>query len=132
MNTEGTHRSLEMAIIDTVREPLIVLDGKLRAVVASRSFYQTFHVSREETEGCPFFELGNGQWDIPSLRELLMEILPQHTTIEDYEVLHDFPTIGFRAMLLNARAVFYEGNGSKNVLVAIEDVTKRREARSPR
>jgi two-component sensor histidine kinase len=126
MNTDGTHRSLEMAIVDTVREPLIVLDAELRAIVASRSFYQTFHVSREETEGYPFFELGNRQWDIPSLRKLLVEILPQHTTIEDYEVQHYFPTIGFRTMLLNARTVFYEGNGSTNVLVAVEDITKRR------
>jgi two-component sensor histidine kinase len=122
----GTHRSLEMAIVDTVREPLIVLDGALRAVVASRSFYRAFHVSREETEGCPFFELGNGQWNIPPLRKLLIEILPQQTTIEDYEVQHDFPSIGLRTMLLNARAVFYDGNNSTSVLVAIEDITKRR------
>jgi two-component sensor histidine kinase len=126
MNSAATHRSLEMAIVDTVREPLIVLDAALRAVVASRSFYQAFHVSREETEGHPFFELGNGQWNIAPLRKLLIEILPQHTTVEDYEVQHDFPAIGFRTMLLNARTVFYEGNNSTSVLVAIEDITMRR------
>jgi two-component sensor histidine kinase len=115
-----------MAIVDTVREPLIVLDDALRAIVASRSFYRAFQVSRGETEGCLFFELGNGQWNVPSLRKLLEEIIPQHTTIEEYEVQHDFPTLGHRIMLLNARKVFYEGNNSTSVLVAMEDVTERR------
>jgi len=124
-NTE-VRRSLEMAIVDTVREPLIVLDEALRAIVASRSFYRAFQVRREDTEGRPFFELGNGQWNIPSLRKLLEEIIPLHTTIEEYEVQRDFPTLGRRTMLLNARKVFYEGNNSTSVLVAMEDVTERR------
>jgi two-component sensor histidine kinase len=119
-------RSLEEAIVDTVREPLIVLDGELRIVVGSRSFYQAFNVTRQETEGHPLYELGDGQWNIPALRTLLEEIIPQHTTIEAYEVEHDFPTIGRRTMLLNARKVFYEGNNSTSLLVAIEDVTDRR------
>jgi len=119
-------RSLEEAIVDTVREPLIVLDGELRIVVGSRSFYQAFNVTRRETEGRPLYELGNGQWNIPALRELLEEIIPQHTTIEAYEVEHEFPTIGRRTMLLNARKVFYEGNNSTSLLLAIEDVTDRR------
>ena len=72
------------------------------------------------------YDLGNGQWNIPALRKLLEEIIPQHTTIEEFEVEHDFPTIGRRTMLLNARKVFYEGNNSTSLLVAIEDVTERR------
>jgi two-component sensor histidine kinase len=119
-------RSLEEAIVDTVREPLIVLDNALNVVVASRSFYRAFNVTPQETDGRPLYELGDGQWNIPSLRKLLEEIIPQHTTIEEFEVEHDFPTIGRRAMLLNARKVFYEGNGSTSLLVAIEDVTERR------
>jgi two-component sensor histidine kinase len=119
-------RTLEEAIVDTVREPLIVLDAALRVVVASRSFYRAFHVTREETVGRSLWELGNGQWNIPSLRKLLAEIIPRHTTIEAYEVAHEFPMIGRRAMLLNARTVFYEGNNSTSLLVAIEDVTERR------
>jgi two-component sensor histidine kinase len=119
-------RTLEEAIVDTVREPLIVLDAGLRVVVASRSFYRAFHVTREETVGRSLWELGNGQWNIPSLRKLLAEIIPRHTTIEAYEVAHEFPMIGRRAMLLNARTVFYEGNNSTSLLVAIEDVTERR------
>src|SRR5207302_3965791 len=74
----------------------------------------------------PLYELGDGQWNIPALRELLEDIIPHHTTIEAYEVEHDFPTIGRRTMLLNARKVFYEGNGSTSLLVAIEDITERR------
>ena len=87
-------RSLEEAIVDTVREPLVVLDDVLRVVVASRSFYRAFAVTSPETEGRLLHELGNGQWDIPALRELLTGVIPHHTTIEGFEVEHDFPTIG--------------------------------------
>ena len=126
MTVAKQRRSLEEAIVDTVREPLLVLDERLRVVVASRSFYRAFGVAPRETEGRLFYELGNGQWDIPALRELLTAVIPHHTTIEGFEVEHDFPTIGRRMMLLNARKVFYEGNNSTSLLVAIEDVTERR------
>jgi two-component sensor histidine kinase len=119
-------RSLDEAIVDTVREPLIVLDDALRVVAASRSFYRAFAVTREETEGRPLHELGTGQWDNPQLRGLLAQVIPHHTTIEEFEIEHDFPMIGRRTMLLNARKVFYEGNNGTNLLVAIEDVTARR------
>ncbi|HEX5321455.1 MAG TPA: histidine kinase dimerization/phosphoacceptor domain -containing protein [Stellaceae bacterium] len=126
MTVAKQRRSLEEAIVDTVREPLVVLDGAMRVVVASRSFYRAFGVGPRESEGRLFYELGNGQWDIPVLRELLTAVIPHHTTIEGFEVEHDFPTIGWRIMLLNARKVFYEGNNSTSLLVAIEDVTERR------
>lgn len=126
MTGTGHLSTLEKAIVDTIREPLIVLDGSLCVLVVSRSFCLAFGVTRQETEGRPLYELGNGQWNIPSLRKLLEEIIPRHTTIEAYEVEHDFPTIGHRTMLLNARKVFYEGSSSTNLLVAIEDVTERR------
>ena len=126
MSSAEHRRSLEEAIVDTVREPLIVLDDALRVVVASRSFYRAFDATRQETEGRPLYELGDGQWNIPGLRTLLEDIIPRHTTIEAYEVEKDFPTIGHRTMLLNARKVFYEGNNSTSLLVAIEDVTERR------
>src|SRR5207248_4412135 len=119
-------RSLEEAIVDTVREPLIVLDEAMRVLIASRSFYSAFQVTKQEAEGRSLFELGNGQWNIASLRERLGKIVPDHATIEGFEVEHDFPTLGQRTMLLNARKVFYEGNGSTSLLVAIEDVTERR------
>jgi two-component sensor histidine kinase len=126
MSSAEQRRSLEEAIVDTVREPLIVLDDALRVVVASRPFYRAFDATQQETEGRALYELGDGQWNIPGLRTLLEEIIPRHTTIEAYEVEKHFPTIGHRTMLLNARKVFYEGNNSTSLLVAIEDVTERR------
>src|SRR5947207_12948347 len=90
-------------IVDTVREPLLILDATLRVRSANRAFYQTFHVSKEETEGRLIYELGNGQWDIPDLRTLLEDIVPQSSVFDDFELEHAFPAIGRRVMLLNAR-----------------------------
>ena len=117
IGVEQQRRSLEEAIVDTVREPLIVLDDALRVVVASRSFYRAFAVTPAETEGRLLYELGNGQWDIPSLRQLLLDVIPQHTTVEEFEIDHDFASIGRRTMLLNARKIFYEGNGATSLNV---------------
>ena len=102
---QSKDEALEYAesIIDTVREPLITLDQDLRVVKVSRSFYEFFKVKPEETVGQLIYDLGNGQWDIPRLRELLETILPQKTAFDNYEVEHDFATIGRRIMLLNAR-----------------------------
>ena len=126
MTSAAQRRSLEEAIVDTVREPLIVLDEALRVLVASRSYYRAFDATRPETEGRPLYELGDGEWNIPALRKLLEDIIPYHTTIEEFEIEKDFNKIGHRTMLLNARKVFYEGNNSTSLLVAIEDVTERR------
>jgi two-component sensor histidine kinase len=125
LDSADGRRKLEHAIVDTVREPLVVLDGELRVVTASRSFYLAFKVTPDQVEGRLLYELGGGEWNIPALRKLLEEIIPQHTTMEEYEVEHDFPAIGRRTMLLNARKIFYEGN-STSLLLAIEDITQRR------
>ena len=90
------------SIINTVREPLIILDHDLRVITASRSFYEFFKVKPEETEGKLIYDPGNRQWNIPKLRKLLKDILPQKTTFDNYEVENDFTTIGRRVMLLNA------------------------------
>ena len=121
-------RSLAQAIVDTVREPLLVLDKELRVVAASRSFYLTFRVNREETHGQLLYSLGDRQWDIPALRTLLGKIVPEHAVLEDYQVEQKFPNIGHRTMLLNARKVFYEDNSHTTVLLAIEDITERKAA----
>ena len=121
-------RALAQAIVDTVREPLLVLDADLRVVAASRSFYLTFRVNRQDTQGRLLYALGDGQWDIPGLRALLEKIAPEHGVMEDYEVEHAFPGIGLRVMLLNARKVYYEGNNHTTILLAIEDITARRAA----
>ena len=125
--------SLAHAIVDTVREALIVLDRDLRVVAASRSFYQTFGANPQDTQGQLFYDLDNGQWNIPALRRFLEEVIPQHRAIEGYEVEHEFPTIGRRTMLLNARQIFEEEHpDSTLLLLAIEDITQRRDSCSRR
>lgn len=119
-------RALAQAVVDTVREPLLVLDRDLRVVAASRSFYVTFDVSHQDTQGRLLYDLGDGQWNIPALKALLEKILPEQTVLEDYEVEHEFPHIGRRIMLLNARRVFDEQEADTTLLLAIEDVTGRR------
>ena len=124
-----THgHSLAEAIVDAIREPLLVLDPGLRVITASRSFYRTFAVKPRKTEGRLLFELGDGQWNIPALRTLLEDIIRKRRTIEAFEVEHEFPTIGRRVMLVNARRVFDEDGSASAILLAIEDVTRRREA----
>jgi PAS domain S-box-containing protein len=119
--------SLAEAIVDTVREPLVVLDRDLRVIAASRSFYRTFAAEPENTQGRKFYELGDGQWNILALRTVLEDVIPKHRTVEAYEVEHEFPIIGRRVMLLNARQVFDEDGSATALLLAIEDVTQRRE-----
>ena len=118
--------TLAHAIVDTVRDPLVVLDHDLRVVAASRSFYKTFRLDRDEVRGHLLYEIDGGQWDIPELRELLGTISNGQATVEGYEVDRKFPAIGQRVMLLNARKVFYEKGAHSTVLLAFEDVTDRR------
>ncbi len=113
-------RELAAGIVDTVREPLIVLDGALCVVSASRSFYRRFHVAPEETVGRPLYELGNGQWDIPALRELLETVLPRDRSFEGYAVEHDFPFIGRCKMLLSARRIVGQTGDTQLILLAME------------
>src|SRR3984893_1257196 len=112
-------------IVDTVREPLLMLDTTLRVRSANRAFYQTFQVSSEETENRLIYELGNGQWDIPTLRTLLEDIIPTSSVFNDFELEHTFPTIGRRVMLLNARKL-QAGHHGELLVLAMEDVTERR------
>jgi two-component system CheB/CheR fusion protein len=116
----GEARKLAEAIIDTVREPLIVLDSALRIVSASRSFYERFHVTPDETVGRPLYELGNYQWNIPTLRELLETVLLRHRSFEDYVVEHEFPAIGRRKVLLSARRIVRKTKDAELILLAIE------------
>lgn len=116
---------LTQAIIDTIHEPLIVLDENLRIIVASRSFYKKFDISEEETKEKLLYELGNGEWDIPELRKLLKEVLTQGSVVKEYEVERDFPFLGLRTLNVNAREIRYE-NGRKKMLVSIFDITDQR------
>jgi chemotaxis protein methyltransferase CheR len=117
--------ALAEAIVDTVREPLLVLDHNLRVVAASRSFYLTFRANRQEVQGRPLYALGDGQWDIPQLRTALETIIFTDESLEAFEVDHDFPCIGRRTMVLNARRVYRSGGKIHQILLAIEDVTER-------
>ena len=123
---EGIALALSHAIIDTVRDPLLVLDQDQRIVAASRSFYQTFKLVGQDLRGSLIFDIDGGQWDIPELRELLETIAKDRATIEGYEVDREFPVIGRRIMLLNVRKVFYEKGAHSTVLLAFEDITDRR------
>ena len=123
-------QGLAERIIETVREPLLVLDGSLRIQQANRSFYRAFKVSPQITKNRLLYDLGNGQWNIPRLRTLLEEILPRNNFFNDFEVEHNFPNIGRKVMLLNARQLRQEG--VPRILLAIEDITKRRQAEAER
>src|SRR3954462_3434078 len=114
-------------IVDTVREPLLILDTTLRVRSANRAFYQTFHVTADETEGHLIYELGNGQWDIPDLRTLLEDIVPKSSVFDDFELDHTFPAIGRRVMLLNA-CKLQAGHHGELLVLAMEDVTERKRA----
>lgn len=114
--------SLAEEIFDTIREPMLVLDSNLRVKQANTSFYQHFHVDRNTTVGRLVYELGNGQWNIPALRELLEIVLPDHTVFNDYDVKHTFENLGPRTLLLNARRI----DDLQLILLAMEDITHRR------
>src|SRR3954466_7191641 len=114
-------------IVDTVREPLLIMDTTLRVQSANRAFYQTFHVSPEETVDRLIYQLGNGQWDIPALRTLLEDIVPKSSVFDDFELEHSFPVIGRRVMLLNARKL-QAGHHGELLVLAMEDVTARKRA----
>lgn len=119
-------RILAQAIVDTLREPLLVLDKELRVVAASRSFYKTFKLQRQDVQGLQIYTLAKGQWNIPELRLLLERILPQNAVMDAYEVERDFAGLGQRTMLLNARTVFHKNETGHLILLAIEDVTDAR------
>jgi two-component system, chemotaxis family, CheB/CheR fusion protein len=114
-------------IIRTIREPLVVLSGDLKVVSANPSFYRTFQVTPQEIEGQLLYNLGNREWDIPALRQLLEEILPKNTQVEDFMVEHEFPRTGHKRMLLNGRRIVHDDPKKQLILLAIEDVTNGKE-----
>ncbi len=121
-------RNFAEGIIKTVREPLVVLDKELKVITANSFFYKTFQVREPETEGRLIYELGNKQWDIPTLRGLLESILPEKESFFDFEMTHSFESIGERTMLLNAREIQRESKSNKMTLLAIEDITEQKQA----
>lgn len=115
-------------VVDVVREPVLILDHDLKVMAANESFYRMFQVEAKDTENKVVYELGNGQWNIPALKKLLENILPQNTFFKGFEVSHDFPTIGHKIMILNARQIHTQEKSASKlfppiILLAIEDVT---------
>ena len=127
---EETHPLSEgellLAVVETVRDPFLILEADLKVRFANESFLQTFQVTRQETDGRHVYDLGNGQWSIPALRKLLEEILPQQGRFSAFLVEHDFPSIGHKAMLLHARQVTLVGRAYSLILLAIEDITEKK------
>lgn len=115
-------------VVDIMREPFLILDKDLRVMAANDAFYRTFQVEEKDTEKKIVYDLGNGQWDIPDLRKLLENILPKNTFFKGFEVMHDFPLIGRKVMILNARRIYRENTNLETfppiILLAIEDVTE--------
>jgi two-component sensor histidine kinase len=131
MNLEDLYRLMRnghvqlQGIVDTAPDPVLVLDRDLVIESASRAFFQTFKVGRDETIGRHLYELGDGQWDIPELRILLEDVIPKSTAVLDYEVEHEFPGLGRRRMLLSARRLFHPDNTSRTLLLSMVDATER-------
>ena len=130
IDIDAAKRGLDFAeaIVETVREPLVILNQNLQVMKANRAFYDTFQAVPKETEERLIYDLGNGQWNIPELRELLENILPAHSTFRDFEVTHEFEHVGRKVMLLNASEVFNPNAQARTILLAIEDVTDRKQA----
>jgi two-component system, chemotaxis family, CheB/CheR fusion protein len=130
IDIDAAKRGLDFAeaIVETVREPLVILNQNLQVVKANKTFFETFHASLQETEGRLIYDLGDGQWDIPKLRELLESILPAHSTFRGFEVTHDFQHVGRKVMLLNASEIFNPNAQARTILLAIEDITERKQA----
>lgn len=116
-------------VVDVVREPILILDKDFIVMAANEAFYRTFQVEPGDTEKKIVYELGNGQWDIPSLRKLLEDVLPKNTFFKGFEVAHEFPHIGRKVMILNARQIYFKEDNTASevfpsiILLAIEDVT---------
>jgi len=115
-----------LTLADVARESFLILDADLRVISANLVFYQNFQVEPAQTEGKFLYELGNGQWDIPELRELLAEILPEKKVVKDYEVRHAFETIGEKTILLNARQI----DSVQLIILAMEDITVQNELKN--
>ncbi len=136
---ETTHKAVEhlwekswsyvKTVVDVVREPILILDKDLRIMAANDSFYRTFQVEAKDTQSKVVYELGNGQWNIPDLRKLLEDILPKNTFFKGFEVTHEFPFIGRKVMILNARQIHFKDDAISEsfppiILLAMEDVTE--------
>lgn len=122
---QGLTSELTGAILDTLREPIVILDKDLRVVVGSRAFYDKFGVDYGKIRGKEFAKLGNGEWNIPALLSLLSQIIPEKTKVEGYEVIHKFEDLGLRVMILNARSIKLNKK-NQDIFISLTDITEQR------
>ncbi|MFS2175323.1 sensor histidine kinase [Rhizobium pisi] len=113
-------------VVDTMTQPIVVLDHNLCVTNANNAFLRTFEVERDDILGESFFRLGNGQWEIADLRHLIASVIPKAAAVVGFEVTHDFPAIGQRTFLVDARRLIHPDNNSTNILILFDDVTERR------
>lgn len=116
-------------VVDVLREPVLILDKHFKVLAANEAFYKLFQVEQKETEGKIIYKLGNGQWDIPALRKLLEDILPKNTFFKGFEVEHEFPSIGHRTIILNARHIHSRDKTTSElfppiIMIAMEDISE--------
>ena len=116
-------------VVDVLREPVLILDKDFKVLAANEEFYKLFQVEQKDTEGKIVYKLGNGQWDIPALRKLLEDILPKNTFFKGFEVEHEFPCIGQRTIMLNARHIYSKDRTTSElfppiIMLAMEDVSE--------
>lgn len=116
-------------VVDVLREPVLILDKHFKVLAANEAFYKLFQVDQKDTEGKLIYKLGNGQWDIPALRKLLEDILPKNTFFKGFEVTHEFPSIGQRTIILNARHIHSRDKTTSElfppiIMIAMEDVSE--------
>lgn len=121
---EGLNSELANAIVDTLREPIVILDGNLCVVVGNRAFYEKFQVDYGNIHGKKFADLGTGEWNVPALISLLAQVIPEKTKVEGYEIVHTFERLGLRVMILNARII--ELRKHQDIFVSITDITEER------
>lgn len=114
-------------VVDTLREPFLILDENLKVISANKTFYSFFQVKPKDTEGKRVYDLGNGQWNIRKLKILLEDILPKNTHFEDFKVEHTFPKIGKKVIILNARRIYKTGEERPIMLLAMEDITRQKQ-----
>ena len=124
INEVKSAQEFAKSIVETIREPLLVLDGDFRVVSYNQAFHETFRISLQEAKGVSVFELGDGQWNIPDLRKLLEKIITEKVPFRDFKVEHDFPLIGHKVLVLNARQIEQSGSQPRLILLAMEDITQ--------
>ncbi|CAN7643949.1 PAS domain-containing protein [Rhizobium sp. LjRoot98] len=112
-------------VVDTMTQPVVVLDKNFNVTTANNAFVTMFEVNRDDVIGQSLFELGNGQWDVPELKHLIHAVIPKAAAVIGFEVKHDFPSVGQKTFHVDARRLIHPDDNSSSILVIFDDVTER-------